>query len=111
LPPEEFPEIISKGFGYVPYAPYNSIILYDKKEGKTYSVKEDPKYHYTGFANDLDGGAPFAPRFIKNGKMVQLISAGIFIELAEQHDVPKMKEIAARLTAESNPVMVVATLK
>ena len=111
LPPEEFPEILSKGFGYVPYAPYNSIILYDKKEGKTYSVKEDPKYHYTGFANDLDGGAPFAPRFIKNGKMVQLISAGNFIELAEQHDVPRMKEIAARLTAESNPVMVVATLK
>lgn len=111
LPPEEFPEILSKGFGFLSYARYNSIILYDKKEGKTYSVKEDPKYHYTGFANDLDGGAPFAPRFIKNGKMVQLISAGNFIELAEQHDVPRMKEIAARLTAESNPVMVVATLK
>jgi hypothetical protein len=43
--------------------------------------------------------------------MVQLISAGKFIELARQHDVPKMKEIASTLTEESNPVMVVATLK
>ncbi len=111
LPPDEFPGIITSRFGYISYALSNSIVLYDKKEGKTYSVKEDPEYSYVGFTNDLDGGAPFAPWFIKNDKMVQLISAGKFIELAQQHDVPKMKEVAATLTEESNPVMVVATLK
>jgi hypothetical protein len=111
LPAEEFPEVFTKDLQSYFWKVYRSIILYDKEEDKTYSVKEDHRYDYIGFTNDIDGGAPFYPSFIKNDKMVQLISAGKFIELARQHDVPKMKEIAARLTAESNPVMVVATLK
>ena len=43
--------------------------------------------------------------------MFQFIEAYDFIELAEQCNVPRMKEVAATLTEESNPVMVVATLK
>ncbi len=108
LPTRYLPQIFLRG-GYDKWCP--SLILYDKKEQKTYALKRLPEYDYIGLVNDLDGGMPFAPICVKHNKMYQFIEADDFIELAERHNVPRMKEIAATLTDESNPVMVVATLK
>ena len=108
LPTLDLPQIFLRG-GYDKWCP--SLILYDKKEQKTYALKRLPEYDYIGLVNDLDGGMPFAPVCVKHNKMYQFIEADDFIELAEQCNVPRMKEIAATLTEESNPVMVVATLK
>jgi len=54
---------------------------------------------------------PFYPIYIKDGKMYQMLDAIDFIEYAEVSNSAKMKEVAATLTEESNPVLVVVTLK
>ena len=108
LPENELPQIYTKT-NYDKHG--SSFILYDKNEKKTYALKKSPDYTYIGFINDIDGGVPFSPSIMKDNKMYQFIEADKFIELAEQCNVPSMKEIAATLTEESNPVMVVATLK
>lgn len=43
--------------------------------------------------------------------MYQIIDATDFIDYAEKSSSAKMKAVAAELTEESNPVIVVATLK
>jgi hypothetical protein len=43
--------------------------------------------------------------------MYQIVDAVTFIEQAEQSSSQAMKDIAKGLTEESNPVIVVATLK
>ena len=72
-------------------------------------------YNYTynahGFVNDIDGGMPFNPNYSAGNRMYQMISAEKFIEYAQIGTSEKMKEVASTLTEESNPVMVVATLK
>lgn len=65
-----------------------------------------------GFVNDLDGtGETFWPLKIEGNKMYQIVSADLFIEAAAKSNSQKMKQVAATLTEESNPVIVVATLK
>ena len=73
--------------------------------------KYNDDYGYAGFTNDIDGGMLFYPKYINEGKMYQLVDAIDFIEYAQKSNSQKMKEVAATLTEESNPVMVVATLK
>ncbi len=111
LPEIELPHLYKRDPDFYIRRIYNSIIIYDKKEKKTCSMKENINYDYIGLVNDIDGGAPFYPSYIDNNKMYQFIEADDFMDLAERHNVPRMKEIAATLTEESNPVMVVATLK
>ena len=74
-------------------------------------MKYDPSFTLEGFKNDLDGGAPFLPSVVKDGKMYQLVNAIDFIEMAEKSTSARMKEVAAQLTEESNPVVVEVTLK
>ena len=65
-----------------------------------------------GFINDIDGtGEHFWPTQIQGNKMYQFVSADLFIEAAAKSNSQKMKQVAATLTEESNPVIVVATLK
>ena len=86
-------------------------LVYDKKD-KTYTaLKYDPSFTLEGFKNDLDGGTPFLPSVVKDGKMYQLVNAIDFIEMAEKSTSAKMKEVAAQLTEDSNPVVVEVTLK
>ena len=54
---------------------------------------------------------PFYPTYIKDGKMYQMLDAIDFIEFAEISSSAKMKEVSASLTEESNPVLVIVTLK
>lgn len=90
---------------------FDSFVLYDKTENKTYAIKHDLKKGTIGFTNDLDGGMNFWPQYAKEDKMYQLVNAIDFIEMAEQSTSARMKEVAAQLTEESNPVMVVVTLR
>ncbi len=86
-------------------------IIYDKDKKTTYALKYNKKLGVTGFANDLDNGMPFRPTKILGNKMYQFVNADRFISMAAQTSSTKMKEIAAKLTEESNPVLVTVTIR
>lgn len=106
-----------------------SVFLYDKESREIRSLDVDPDYGfawvdcgfgtmpgapksgYAGFVNDLDGGAPFVPRYIKDGKMYQIMDAIRFMDLAEQCKSPAMKKVAASMNEDSNPVLMEVVLK
>lgn len=109
---------------------YNhSVFLYDKQSRKTTALAADPnlglalefcgfdfmpgaeKTGYAGFVNDLDGGAPFVPRYIKDGKMYQIMEAIRFMDLADKCKSPAMKKVAASMNEDSNPVLIEVVLK
>ena len=85
--------------------------VYDRKRGTTRALEYNEEYGYAGFTNDIDGGMLFYPKYMNEGKMYQLVDAIDFIEYAQKSNSQKMKQVAATLTEESNPVVVVATLK
>ena len=85
--------------------------IYDKSTGTTRGIKVADGSKEAAFRNDIDGGLPFYPTAVGNGKMYQLVSAIKFMDAAQACGSAKMKEVAATLTEESNPVLVVATLK
>ena len=87
-------------------------LIYDKKSKQTRGMEVDPVTKSAGFINDLDkGGISFYPVAVKDGKMYQLIDAIKFMEFAEQSSSAKMKEVAATLNEDSNPVLVIVKLK
>ncbi len=54
---------------------------------------------------------PFYPTYMNEGKMYRLVDAVDFIEFAQMGNSARMKEVASKLTDDSNPVLVVVTLK
>ena len=86
-------------------------VLYNKIKDISYSPAYDSFYESFGLTNDIDGGAPFWPKFMTKKKMYQIIDAIDFIEMAEKSTSARMKEVASQLTEESNPVVVEVTLK
>ena len=86
-------------------------ILFDHETGKTRVFSYNPTVGMAGFVNDLDNGLPFYPALIQNGKMYQCIDAIQLLEKAQYVDSKALKEIAATLGEESNPVIVEVTLK
>lgn len=85
--------------------------VYDKINHTASKLPYYEEFGKYGFKNDIDGGMPFWPVVIKGNKMYQYIDAVTFIEAAAKSSSAKMKEVAATLNEESNPVVVVATLK
>ena len=88
-----------------------SCFVYDKNSARTYHLQYDETYGFAGFTNDLDGGMPFYPTYMNDGKMYRLVDAVDFIEFAQMGNSARMKEVASKLTDDSNPVLVVVTLK
>ena len=88
-----------------------SNFIYDRKNGTTKALKYNDTYGFAGFTNDLDGGMPFYPTYMNDGKMYRLVDAVDFIEFAQMGNSARMKEVASKLTDDSNPVLVVVTLK
>ena len=86
-------------------------LVLDKASNKMCALPYNYEFNAHGFKNDIDGGAPFVPLRVVGNKMYQAVNAMKFIEYATKSNSSKMKEIAATLTEESNPVLVVATLK
>ncbi len=95
-----------------------STCLYDRATGKNMRMKrvekqtpeQDVKSAW-GFVNDLDGGMQFTPSTVYGDKMYQLVNAYQFIEYAHATGSRAMLDVAAKLDEESNPVLVMATLK
>lgn len=83
----------------------------DKETNELFTIPYNYDFSLDGFTNDIDQGVPFVPTFVSGNKMYQPVQAEKFIEYAHMSNSPKMKEIAATLTEESNPVLIVATLK
>ncbi|MDD2584072.1 MAG: 6-bladed beta-propeller [Bacteroidales bacterium] len=78
-------------------------VLFDKESGETKSL-------IGKIENDIDGGISFWPQYVsRDGKMVAIIQAFDFIEAAKESNSAYMKEIAATLTEESNPVVMLVT--
>ena len=78
---------------------------------KTKLIKYSEDLGQGAFTNDIDGGMPFWPTKHIGNKLYQFVDAVTFIEMSEKYNSPRMKEIAATLTEDSNPVMIEATLK
>ncbi len=100
-----------KGFPNIPQPQRWVPIVYDKVDGKTYSLNFNKKFNANGFVNDIDGGMPFWPQYHIENKLYKFVSASDFIYMASKSNSPKMKAVAAKLTEESNPVLIVVTLK
>ena len=88
-----------------------SYLLYDKASKKSHMLPYYKEVGSCAFENDIDGGAPFVIKFMDGNKLYQVIEAIDFIDFADRSNSAKMKAVAATLTEESNPVLVVATLK
>ncbi len=89
----------------------STYIVYEKNTGVTRAtIVQDPVW-MGGMTNDLDGGFPFWPEIVADGKMFQVVKAVDFIKLSKIYNSGKIKAIASKLTENSNPVVVVATLK
>ena len=87
-------------------------IVYDKLKSKTLILPCTDVDDFRGsFENDLDNGSPFRVMMTNGNKMYQIISALDFITLADKYNSAKMKQLAATLNEESNPVLVTVTLK
>ena len=86
-------------------------LIYDKTSGKTYIPKQDSRYKIAGFENDIDNGPTFSPSYVAGNKVYSFIDAIDFIDYAEISESQQIKEIAAKLTEESNPVIMEVTLK
>ncbi|MBE6230305.1 MAG: 6-bladed beta-propeller [Bacteroidales bacterium] len=87
------------------------VMILDKQKKELCAMPYNYEFETHGFKNDIDYGAPFLPDFCTDKYLYQLVQADKFIEYATKSNSPRMKEIAATLTEESNPVLVVATLK
>lgn len=88
-----------------------SNFVYDKASRKSVIVDYQEEFDMAGFINDIDGGMPFWPQQLRGNKMFSFVDAGTFIEMSKKCNSPKMKEVARKLTEESNPVLVEVTLK
>ncbi|MBR4882871.1 MAG: hypothetical protein IKU18_03220, partial [Bacteroidales bacterium] len=86
-------------------------IYYDKCTSESFVLPFYEKLCGYAFKNDVDGGLPFAIHMMIGNKLYQLVDAERFIELAQDCKSEKVKEIASQLTYDSNPVVIIATLK
>ena len=87
------------------------MLVYDKLSGETLIPQPDPVYNISGFRNDIDKGPSFSPSYMYGNKMYMFIDAINFLEYAEKCKSEEMKKVAAKITEESNPVLVEVTLK
>ena len=106
-----FPEGDFK-YGYKPWRNSKRLhgrAIFNIKDKSFKAMNKYPYYDAIGIINDLDGeaGYPFWPVNIYKGAMYQILDALTFMEYAELSDSPKMKEVAAGLNENSNPVLVV----
>lgn len=86
-------------------------IVYNKVSGAAKSPEASNPLWMGGMTNDIDGGIPFWPEIIDGDKMFQVVKAVDFIRLSKIYNSQKMKAVAEKLTPDSNPVVIVVTLK
>ena len=100
-------DIFNSPDGYI-----NTAFIYDYSTGENRVLTYNEDVKLSGFVNDLnDDALIFMPKECVGNVMCQLFDALDFIDIAEKSKSSKIKEVAAKLTEESNPVLVVGTLK
>ena len=97
----------------MPYMIKNNLVylVYDKNDRSCRVLAPDKSRKWFAFNNDIDGGLPFHPVMIKGNRMFQFVDAYNFIKYSKGCSSPKVKEIAATLTEDSNHVMIIANFK
>lgn len=84
---------------------------YDKVSGSIYRVRS-PKADTDGFIDDIQGGFPIYPRFVRNGKMISIFPATVFLEKIKATNAQgNLKKIISDLKEDDNQVVLIATLK
>lgn len=91
----------------------NSYALFNKKSGEFTLMDRPAGGDKMGFPDDISGGPVFWPKYISSEDyLVSFCTALDFIEYAENKDTPeKIKQIAAKLDENDNPVVVLVQLK
>lgn len=85
--------------------------IFVKNENLFFPLRYNTDFEAFGLKNDLDFGMPFWPDLITETKMYQIVDAMTFIQMSQLSGSSKMKEIASQLTENSNPVIIVVTIK
>lgn len=101
-----------RGMG-IEYAQENErrFAWYDKENGTLCRVRS-PKAQWDGFTEDMEGGCAIFPRFIRNNKMIAVLSASILLEKVKPADAKgSLKKVLPDLVEDDNQVLVVAQLK
>lgn len=86
-------------------------VIYDKFTGHSFILPYNDELNGYAFKNDLDGGLPFVIDNMFENKIYQVVDAIKFIDLAKKSNSKRAREIADKLTEESNPIVIVATLR
>jgi len=92
---------------------FNVYGVFNKKTGEL-KLLNQPEKGKQGFKNDLDGSMVFWPNYISSdGKMVSFCDAQDFLDYYEslEDPSPEIKRLAANLSSDSNPIIVIANLK
>ena len=112
--PEQFAFVKTYSDGTkVNFPNYNVYGVFNKNTGEL-KLLNQPEKGKQGFKNDLDGGMVFWPNYISSdGKMVSFCNAQDFLDYYESLEDPSLeiKRLAANLSPDSNPIIVIANLK
>jgi len=94
------------------YFQTNSYALFNKKTGDL-TLMNQPIRGKKGFKDDIEGGPEFWPKTVSTQEyLVAAHTAVAFMEFAENSDCSgKIKELAARLNENDNPVIALVKLK
>ncbi|MDR0955212.1 MAG: 6-bladed beta-propeller [Rikenellaceae bacterium] len=87
---------------------YRGALVFDKNEPSSGFTAADPKGRY-GLL--FVGGLKFTPMYIRDNQLVGYMQALDIVDNAEHITDPDLKALAATLTEDDNPVIVVAKLK
>lgn len=84
---------------------------YDKGKETVCRVRS-PKAEWDGFTDDMDGGCPIFPRFVKNNKMIGVVSASVLLEKVKPENAKgSLKDLLMNLREDDNQVIQVILLK
>ena len=84
---------------------------YDKQNGKVCRVRA-LQADMDGFTDDLEGGCPVLPEFLRNGKLVGVVPAPVLQEKAKPANAKgSLKKVMENLLEDDNQVIQVVTLK
>lgn len=83
---------------------------YDKHSGKVCRVRP-PHAEADGFTDDLEGGCPVLPCYLKNGKLVGVIPAPVLLEKVKPSETKgSLKKVMENLLEDDNQVIQVIML-
>ena len=84
---------------------------YDKQNGKVCRVRA-LQADMDGFTDDLEGGCPVLPEFLRNGKLVGVVPAPVLQEKAKPANAKgSLKKVMENLLEDDNQVIQVVPLK